>query len=208
MKEKLIRLAPILLIVAIAILSIILIVNLGRMMFGFGDSSNKSSETSQQEQDTSTKELLTVETGRSVKMTVRGPIVANEDARSYIVEVSPSGRLFKVLKGYNGEVINQKDHANTSVSYDEFVHALNKANMMKGEAFTGEADDLRGVCASGYIYDFAILKNGEVVKHLWTSTCGGSKGSLLANTKQLQDLFASQIPEFKKVVNDLGVSNL
>lgn len=208
MKEKLIRLAPILLIVAIAILSIILIVNLGRMMFGSGDSSNKSSETSQQEQDTSTKELLTVETGRSVKMTVRGPIVANEDARSYIVEVSPSGRLFKVLKGYNGEVINQKDHANTSVSYDEFVHALNKANMMKGEAFTGEADDLRGVCASGYIYDFAILKNGEVVKHLWTSTCGGSKGSLLANTKQLQDLFASQIPEFKKVVNDLGVSNL
>ena len=208
MKEKLIRLAPILLIVAIAILSIILIVNLGRMMFGSGDSSNKSSETSQQERDTSTKELLTVETGRSVKMTVRGPIVANEDARSYIVEVSPSGRLFKVLKGYNGEVINQKDHANTSVSYDEFVHALNKANMMKGEAFTGEADDLRGVCASGYIYDFAILKNGEVVKHLWTSTCGGSKGSLLANTKQLQDLFASQIPEFKKVVNDLGVSNL
>ncbi|MFZ2276110.1 MAG: hypothetical protein WAV68_04050 [Candidatus Nanogingivalis sp.] len=208
MKEKLIRLAPILLIVAIAILSIILIVNLGRMMFGFGDSSNKSSETSQQEQDTSTKELLTVETGRSVKMTVRGPIVANEDARSYIVEVSPSGRLLKVLKGYNGEVINQKDYANTSVSYDEFVHALNKANMMKGEAFTGEADDLRGVCASGYIYDFAILKNGEVVKHLWTSTCGGSKGSLLANTKQLQDLFASQIPEFKKVVNDLGVSNL
>ena len=92
MKEKLIRLAPILLIVAIAILSIILIVNLGRMMFGSGDSSNKSSETSQQEQDTSTKELLTVETGRSVKMTVRGPIVANEDARSYIVEVSPSGR--------------------------------------------------------------------------------------------------------------------
>lgn len=208
MKEKLIRLAPILLIVAIAILSIILIVNLGRMMFGSGDSSNKSSETSQQEQDTSTKELLTVETGRSVKMTVRGPIVANEDARSYIVEVSPSGRLLKVLKGYNGEVINQKDYANTSVSYDEFVHALNKANMMKGEAFTGEADDLRGVCASGYIYDFAILKNGEVVKHLWTSTCGGSKGSLLANTKQLQDLFASQIPEFKKVVNDLGVSNL
>jgi hypothetical protein len=80
--------------------------------------------------------------------------------------------------------------------------------MMKGEALTGEADDLRGVCASGHIYDFAILKNGEVVKHLWTSTCGGSKGSLLANTKQLQDLFASQIPEFKKVVNDLGVSNL
>lgn len=206
MKEKIIRLAPILLIIAIAILSIILIVNLGKMMLGSSNGQNQ--EASKVEQDTSTKELLTVDSSRSVKMVVRGPIVANEDARSYSIEVTPTVRSLKVLKGYNGDIINQKDHPNSNVAYDEFVHALNKANMMKGEPLTGDADDLRGVCASGHIYDFSILKDNENVKHLWTSTCSGSKGSLLANTKQLQDLFASQIPEFKKVVNDLGVSNL
>lgn len=208
MKEKVIRVAPILLIVAIAILSIILIVNLGRMMFGSGDSGGSKISESSKVEDKSVAELLTVDASRSVKMTVRGPIVANEDARSYTVEVSPSARSLKVFKGYNGDLIDQKNFENTNISYDEFVHALNKANMMKGEALTGDADDLRGVCASGHIYDFAILKNGEVVKHLWTSTCSGSKGSLLANTKQLQDLFASQIHDFKKYVNDLGVSNL
>ena len=207
MKEKIIRLAPILLIVAIAILSIILIVNLGRMMFGSDDSSKKQSDSSKVE-DSSVKELLTVDASRSVKMIVRGPIVSSEDARSYSIEVSPSARSLKVLKGYNGEIVDQKDYANSNIAYDEFVHALNKANMMKGTSLTGEDDDLRGVCARGHVYDFAIMKDEKIVKHLWTSTCAGSKGSLIANTKQLQSLFSSQIPDFKKVVNDLGVSEL
>ena len=204
MKEKLIRLAPILLIIAIAILAITAIVSVGQMFFG---GEGEQAQTSQ-EKDESVAELLKVEAGRSVRMRVRGPIKANEDARSYAVEVSPSARNLKVFKGYSDAVIDQVNLENTNVAYEEFVHALNKANMMKGSALTGEADDLRGICATGHIYDFAILKDGEVVKHLWTSTCSGSKGSLLANTKQLQDLFALQIPDFDKKVKDLGVENL
>jgi hypothetical protein len=203
MKEKIIRIAPILLIVAIAILSIILIVNLGRAMFGATESGNSSQTT---QQDTSVADLLKVEAGRSVKMTVRGPIVANEDARSYTVEVSPTGRSLKTFKGYSSEIIQQVSYENSNVAYEEFVYALNKANMMKGVALTGEAHDLRGICASGHTYDFAILKNGEVVKHLWTSTCAGSKGSLDANVEQLQNLFISQIPNNSQIVRDLGIS--
>ena len=85
MKEKIIRIAPILLIVAIAILSIILIVNLGRAMFGATESGN-SSQTAQQ--DTSVADLLKVEAGRSVKMTVRGPIVAKEDAAGDVLKIA------------------------------------------------------------------------------------------------------------------------
>ena len=205
MKEKIIRIAPILLIVAIAILSIILIVNLGRAMFGATESGNSSQTT---QQDTSVADLLKVEAGRSVKMTVRGPIVANEDARSYTVEVSPTGRSLKTFKGYSSEIIQQVNYENSNVAYEEFVYALNKANMMKGTSLEGDADDLRGVCATGHTYDFAIIKDGQVVKHLWTSTCKGSPGSLNANAKQLQNLFISQIPDNKKIVNDLGISDL
>ena len=206
MKNKLIRIAPVLLIIAIAVLAIILIVNLGKMMFG-SDSPKKSSSKTQ-EPDTSVLNLLKIESGRSVKMTVRGPIQANENARSYSVEVSSSSRNLKVFKGYSSEVEKEVNHDNTTAAYDEFVNALNKANMMKGEALTGENDDIRGVCAKGHVYDFAILKDGQVEKHLWTSTCKGSKGSLLANTAQLQDLFSLQIPEFKSMVKDLGLKEL
>lgn len=208
MKEKIIRLAPILLIIAIAILSIILIVNLGKMMMGANDSADQASSETSQVEDTALADLLKVEAGRSVKMTVRGPIEASEKAHSYSIEVTPNSRSMKIFKAYGAEIISQKDYSNTNVAYDEFVHALSKANMMKGKALTGEADDLRGVCATGHIYDFAILNNGEETKHLWTSTCSGSKGSLVANTKQLQDLFASQIPDFGNYVKDLGKSKL
>ena len=79
MKSKLIRIAPILLIIAIAILAITAIVSIGRMMLGGG--SNQPAQKTE-EQEASIVELLKNEVGRSVKMTVRGPIVANEDARS------------------------------------------------------------------------------------------------------------------------------
>ncbi len=203
MKSKLIRIAPILLIIAIAILAITAIVSIGRMMLGGG--SNQPSQKTE-EQEASIVELLKNEVGRSVKMTVRGPIVANEDARSYTVEISNSQRSLKTYKGYTAEVIDDVKLDNNSAAYDELVYALNKANMMKGVALTGEADDLRGICASGHTYDFAILKNGEVVKHLWTSTCAGSKGSLDANVEQLQNLFISQIPNNSQIVRDLGIS--
>jgi hypothetical protein len=203
MKSKLIRIAPILLIIAIAILAITAIVSIGRMMLGGG--SNQPAQKTE-EQEASIVELLKNEVGRSVKMTVRGPIVANEDARSYTVEISNSQRSLKTYKGYTAEVIDDVKLDNNSAAYDELVYALNKANMMKGVALTGEADDLRGICASGHTYDFAILKNGEVVKHLWTSTCAGSKGSLDANVEQLQNLFISQIPNNSQIVRDLGIS--
>ena len=191
------------LIIAIAILAITAIVSIGRMMLGGG--SNQPAQKTE-EQEASIVELLKNEVGRSVKMTVRGPIVANEDARSYTVEISNSQRSLKTYKGYTAEVIDDVKLDNNSAAYDELVYALNKANMMKGVALTGEADDLRGICASGHTYDFAILKNGEVVKHLWTSTCAGSKGSLDANVEQLQNLFISQIPNNSQIVRDLGIS--
>lgn len=207
MKEKLIRIAPILLIIAIAIFSIALIVSLGRMMMG-GNGETSNQESSQEIVDESVSQLLENKEGRSVRLTVRGPITAREDSKYYTVEVSNSARVLKTYRGYQfTDVIDKVELPNDGKAYEEFVFALNKANMMKGKQFTGDADDLRGVCATGHIYDFAILKDGEVKKHLWTSTCEGAKGSLAANKDQLQNLFISQIPNNSQIVKDLGVGS-
>lgn len=208
MKEKIIRIAPILLIIAIAILSIITLVTIANAFLGNGDNQNKQTESSTEKNDTSAQSLVTNEPTRSVKMTVRGPIVANENFRSYTIEVTPSSRMLTTYKGYLGEVIKSVKLDNNENAYVEFVNALNKANMMKGVALTGEADDLEGVCATGHIYDFSILKDNKVEKHLWTSTCKGSKGSLAANVPQLQNLFIKQVPDNEKFVKDLGLNEL
>ena len=199
MKEKLIRIAPILLIIAIAILSIITVVTVVNAFMNGGNNnqSQQAGDDSSKEEDKSVKDLLSVEQNRSVKMAVRGPIVAQENFRSYTVEVSPTYRRLITYKGYLDEVIKEVNLGNNSESYTQFVNALNKANMMKGVAFSG---------ATGHLYDFSILKDDNVQKHLWTTTCAGSKGSLLANNKQLQNLFISQVPGNEQVVRDLGIN--
>lgn len=213
MKEKLIRIAPILLIIAIAILSIITVVTIVNAFINGGNSTpsqvqQTNSEASKEDNSASSKELLSIEQDRSVKMAVRGSIVAQENFRSYTVEVSPKFRKLTTYKGYIGEVIKEVKFENNAESYTQFVNALNKANMMKGTTFSGEADDLAGVCATGHLYDFSILKGDNVEKHLWTSTCSGSKGSLLANTKQLQNLFITQVPGNEQIVRDLGINEI
>ena len=200
MKDKLLRVAPILLIVVIAILAIAALVSLGQAMFGGGQSSQTSDLV-----DISIESLLKTDTARSVKMTVRGPIVADQNFRSYVVELSSTELKLVTYKGYLESVIDEVKLENNTKSYDEFVHALNKANIMSGKQLEDDANDVRGICATGHTYDFAILNDGEVEKNLWTSTCEGSTGSLQANVKQLQNLFILQIPNNSEIVRDLGV---
>ena len=212
MKEKIIRIAPILLIIAIAILSIITVVTIVNAFMNGGNGSDQAqqanNEASKEDNSTSSKELLSADQNRSVKMVVRGPIVAQENFRSYTVEVSLKFRKLTTYKGYLGEVIKEVRLDNNAESYTQFVNALNKANMMKGTPFSGEADDLAGVCATGHLYDFSMLKDDKTEKHLWTSTCSGSKGSLIANTKQLQNLFIAQVPGHEQIVRDLGINEI
>ena len=74
MKDKIIRIAPILLIIAIAILAIATLVTIGQSFFGTDE--QKVEEKSKVEEPV--EDWKTNEPNRSVKMTVRGPIVAKE----------------------------------------------------------------------------------------------------------------------------------
>jgi hypothetical protein len=188
------RLLPMFIIVVVVILVIFAIVSIGRALFA------PSTSTDTQQADSSREALLNTSESRSVRVTARGPIVANENFKSYQIEVSPTKRSMVVYKDYLGTVENRSDLNNNQKAYEEFVYALDKANMMKGKVITDEAkDDTRGICASGYVYEYEILSGGMASKRLWTSTCDGSKGSLQASIGQLNNLFSKQIPDFEKI---------
>jgi hypothetical protein len=82
------------------------------------------------------------------------------------------------------------------------VYALDKANMLETRkaANDDELKDLRGICAGGYVYEYAVLSGDSEVKKLWTSTCEGSKGTLEASTEQLNRLFLAQIPGSNELI--------
>ena len=192
------RILPTILTIIVIIVAIAGLVALARLLFTGSSSSSSTPRVNVVEQN-----LLNTGAERAVSMTVRGPIVAEEDFRSYRITVSPSSRQFQTYKGYLDTVIDQQMLSNNTVVYEQFVYALSKANYAKGVPFEGERNDVRGICATGRVYEFNTLTSGDSTSMLWTSTCGGSPGSLRANAAQLSQLFLDQIPEGSSITSSL-----
>jgi hypothetical protein len=192
------RIVQILLVLIVIAIAIAALVSAGRAIFGGG-------QTNQTQVDIGRDALLNTTLDHSVRMTVRGAIVADENFRSYQVVVNPSDRSLTTYSGYLDQPLDTKEYGNNAKAYEEFVYALDKANLMKGDAFTGEKDDTRGLCAAGKVYEFEVLNANKVVKRLWTTTCKGSVGSLKASTAQLETLFHNQIPDSRTVLRTIDL---
>lgn len=192
------RILPIILVIVIIIIAIAAIVSLARIVFFSGSSTPEIS-------DVSRDALLSTTAGRSVTMTVRGPIVADEEFHSYQIDISPNSRVVHTYNGYLENVVGSITLGNSVASYEQFVYALDKADLADGQELVGDRNDVRGICATGRVYEFSILNSGDVVKRLWTSTCKGSAGSLDASVVQLTSLFVNQIPDADKLIKKVSL---
>lgn len=193
------RVVPVVLILIIVAIAIAALVSLARAVFS-GDSQQTTSQV-----DTNTKALLTTTADRSVMMTVRGPIVADENFYSYTIAISPASRILTLYNGYLDTAINQVNLDNSTPAYEQFVYALNRANLTKGSEPKGDANDIRGVCATGNLYEFGILKSSKSVETLWAPNCSGEKGSLNADYYALKSLFMSQIPKSQLLIDTIKI---
>lgn len=194
------RFVPILLVIIITIVTIVAIISISRSIFG-GNEQKQQPETTEQKKS----DLLQTDEGRSVRLTVRGPIVANEKFRSYQITIAPSSRVMTTYEGYVEKQLNTKQLNNNAKAYEELVYALDKRKMMEGRQLSDEQNDLRGICATGKVYKFELLMNGTAIKALWTSDCGGSKGSAVANVEEIVDMFIKQIPDGSKMATSIGL---
>ncbi len=196
------RIFPIALVLIVAAIAIAALVSLTRAIFF---SSSSTDQTSVSQLDIGRQALLSTTADRSVNMTVRGPIVADEKFHSYQITVTPSSRTLSTYSGYLDTTVDNVNLSNNVPAYEQFVYSLDRANLAKGNVLTGDKNDTRGICATGQVYEFAILQADKSVKTLWTSTCGGSKGSLDANVDQLTQLFVSQIPNAPQLISKIGL---
>ena len=184
----------VIIIVAIAVVGLIYV---ARVLFFSGGNGVVPQTNSSQSGLTSTS------ADRSVLMKVRGPIVANEDFRSYQILVTPNERTFTVNSGYMDEKIQNLIFSNNTPAYEQFVYALNIARLMNANELTGDRNDTRGVCATGYLYEFQTLKSDKSVKSLWTTSCTNVRGSLIVKVKPLVALFTVQIPNVQPLITSI-----
>lgn len=193
------RIVPVVLVLIIVAIAIAALVSVGRAIFGGGESSDQT------QTDVGHTALVNTAADRSVRMTVRGPIVADESFRSYQITVDPSLRNLTTYSGYLDQTLDTKQYSNNTKAYEEFVYALDKAKLMDGDELKDEKNDLRGICATGKVYQFEVLQSGSTVKQLWTSTCKGSAGSLKANVTQVESLFLKQVPDAKETLDKVNL---
>ena len=194
-KYKKTRVFPIILLLIVTAVVIAALFSLARFVF-FPDTTDQTTSVANKVVD-SRDALLKTDANRSVRMITRGPIVADENFRSSQITINPATRIITLYTGYLDKKIDETSYANNIPAYTEFVYALAKANFFDSNA---EDKDTRGVCAPGYVYVFDVLKDDKVIDSRWTSTCGGSKGSLTAYLPQVKALFDSQIPDLKSII--------
>lgn len=192
------RLVPIFLVCIVVVLAVAALVSLGRTLFGGGSRVEAPVNTGQEA-------LTSTLADRSVRMNVRGPIVARENFYTYRVTISPDARNMTTYRGYLGDKVDTLQMQNDAQAYGQFVHALAYANYMSGTPLSGKADDTTGICASGYVYEFEVRQGENSVQKLWTTTCGGSTGSLRSNLSQIVGLFRSQIPDYSELLRKINL---
>ncbi len=196
------RIFPVILTIIVIIVAIAGIVGLVRLLF---TGSTAPSDAAPDQATIIQQNLLNTNDGRAVSMTVRGPIVADEDFRSYRITIAPNLRQIQTFTGYLDAQTDEQSFSNNVTAYTEFVYALNKANLVAGKQLEGEKNNLNGVCATGRVYEFNLLNAGTSDAMFWTSTCGGSKGSLRASVSQVSELFLNQIPNSSSITRSLNL---
>lgn len=189
------RFVPVILFIAVVVLIIAAFVSIGRNIFGESTSSVDPGRTS----------LVNTGNDRSVRMTVRGRIISEEDHRSYRITISSRERTLVTYRGYLERPIERRELDNNSRAYEEFVHALDRYKFMHGSEGEGEITDLRGRCPTGSLYEFEVLNAGGVVKRLWTTTCRGEDGTSTATLKDIRNLFREQIPDSNATIRELKI---
>jgi hypothetical protein len=192
------RLIPIILVLIIVAVSIAALVSLGRAIFSGG------SQTAPV--DVGKEALTSTLADRSVKMTVRGPIVATENFHSYTITVTPSMRNMTTYTGYVGSQVDNDQLPNSVKAYEEFTHALDRLNLMDGRTLDDAANNELGACASGTLYEFEVMQGSESIKKLWSTTCKSAQGSLKASASAASRLFQLQIPDYSKLSSKIRLT--
>lgn len=191
------RLLPIILAIIVIAVAVFAVVAVGRALL------NRNQEEVDPIDSSASRSLLTTDADRAVRMTVRGPITADEEFHSYQIEISPIGRRMATYSGYQERVIEDERYSSSTTAYVEFVHALSRAEFTREASLSDEQDDTRGACADGRLYTFEIMQAQSVDKSLWTTSCRDLPGSFAGDAPEARRLFLGQIPDSNALLRDI-----
>ncbi len=132
-----------------------------------------------------------------VRMTIDGPVNAEQVHRAAIVTVGRSSSTIELSQGYQDTVLQTKSYDSNEDAYATFLRALDLQGYTKGDP-NPDRQDGRGFCPNGSVYTFEIVTGSAVVQHFWTTSCRG--GTFKGNTAIVRNLFRQQIPDYANIL--------
>lgn len=140
----------------------------------------------------------------SVKVTVEGPIVADETFVSYDIEVGQDFRQITRYKGYGKAVVSQKRYDNNDASYEAFMQALSRLGFTT-KAKNSSGDSETGACPTGRRFIYELKDIDEQVFRTWNVSCNSTLGSFGGSATSVRTLFKNQIPDATAILSGSGL---
>ncbi len=178
------------------LITIGLIIVLIVMLFGGGD--DKATLP------TSKKLVTYANTNAEARMTIDGPVNADQIHRRIQITVSRDEVTYKHTTGYEGKVVKQTRYDNNSNAYAHFLRSLSIAGYSNGDPSENLKDE-RGHCPLSNRYIFEFTQGDKKIQRLWATDCKGPK-SFLGNLNVTTQLFEAQIPDFDTVNREAELS--
>lgn len=134
---------------------------------------------------------------------VTGPIVANEDQRSYTIVVTANTVTMKTFSSFGKTLIAEKSYTNTPIAYESFLSALANADVtaLQRNASTEFTFEDQGVCARGR--KFFVELDTNIFR--WSTSCSKREGNAGFNMAPVSTLFQRQVPDFSEMTRGLGL---
>jgi hypothetical protein len=187
------------LLIAVGVIALILVTwglfTIASNIFRGSDSSDEA--------DLNSSSVQLVETTAVARFEVLGPIVANEDQRSYEITVSQNVVTMKTYKNYGKTLIEEKSYQNTPVAYDNFLSALinlDVTDISRGASAELDFEDL-GVCSNGRKYIVSL--DSDTTR--WSTSCNRNEGNAGFSMNPVGRLFQAQVPDFSDLTRGLGI---
>lgn len=189
--------------VSIAIASIVLII-VG--IFGYRIISNQIKSLDNKPSSVEQIKLSELKnTGSKLRLSITGPIVAEENHRTLVFEVGQGTRSVKLLKGYIQTLEKEQQLANNYNAYEAFAGALYNSGYML-ERTNIKNTNYTNQCPNGNVYRAELVDaENKIKKSLWRVSCDAKAGTMSGNPNIILGLFKKQFPDYNVFASDISI---
>ena len=176
-------------------LIILAIIFLIRLIFGGGG----------QPVEPKTELLEYARTAKVMRLTIDGPITADETHRRIQFQISQNMNELMLIQGYQNDParMNHQEVASNPESYANFLRAIDLQGYTLGKDNPKLADE-RGYCPQGNRYIFEIIDGSETLQRYWDTSCHDAS-TFEGQTAVILQLFKTQFPKYFETTSNFGL---